>query len=118
MLVASWLTRTLYSASSASVVAVAVRTSRLAEVAIFCAKRSIVGIPNCASVIFSMTFLKEEKNDLMLLRVSCESSTVSFSSSSVSIFACLSATSDSTQEEVSNPEANPLKEIVISVHLI
>ena len=53
------------------------------------------------------------KKDFILSRVSLDSNTVSFSSSSVSIFACFSATSDSTQDDVSNPDANPLNDIVM-----
>ena len=94
-------------------VAIAVNTSKFADVAIFCANKSIVGIPNCASVTFSITVLNDEKNDFILLRVSFDNNTVSFSSSSVSIFACFKATSDSTQDDVSKPDANPLKDIVI-----
>ena len=74
---------------------------------------SIDATPNCASVTFSIIERKDVKKDFILSRVSLDSNTVSFSSSSVSIFACFSATSDSTQDDVSNPDANPLNDIVM-----
>ena len=42
-----------------------------------------------------------------------ESDIDSFFSSSVATFACLNLTSDSTHDEVSSPDANPLNDIVI-----
>ena len=68
---------------------------------------------NLVSVTFSSTDLKEEKKDLMLARASLVEVTRSFSSSSAVTFSCLRATRDSTQEDVSRPEARPLKEIVM-----
>ena len=111
VLVARLSTRILYSASSASVAALAVRIFKSDDVASFWAKISIDATPYFASVTFSITERKELKNDFILFNVSRDKSTVSFCSSSVSIFACFNATSDSTQEEVSNPDANPLNDI-------
>ena len=78
----------------------------------FCVNKSLEATLNFVSVIFSIVVLKEVKKLLILLRVSCESKTVSFSSSSVSTLARLSAVRDSTQELVSNPDVRPLNDIL------
>ena len=56
---------------------------------------------------------KELKKDFILFNVLCDNETCSFSVSSVVTFARFSAVSDSTHDDVSNPDANPLNDIVI-----
>ena len=113
--VARLSTRTSYSPSSASVVARAVTIAASEDVASFCAKISIEGIAKLESVTFSIIVRNDEKNDLILPKVSCKDSTLVFSASYSSTLASLSDTSDSTHDEVSNPDANPLNEILILV---
>ena len=87
--------------------------SRFEEIARFCANKSIEAMLNLESVIFSIVALKELKKDLMLSRVSCENRTCSFCSCSTVTFACFSAVSDLTQDDVSSPDAKPLNDIDI-----
>ena len=70
---------------------------------------------NLVSVTFSIIDLNDEKKDLILVNVSLDNVSFSFSSSSTVTFACFSATSDLTQDEVSKPDANPLKDIDILI---
>ena len=116
MLVASLSTFIVYVLASASGSTEAVSLLVLEEVATFWRNKSIVDTPNFASVTFSTEALNELKIDLMVERVVCESWIFSFFSSSVVTLACLNLTSDSTHDDVSSPDANPLNDIVIFLY--
>ena len=70
---------------------------------------------NYELVIVLMVERKALKNDLMLLNVSCAVKTSSLCSVSVVTFARFNATSDSIQDVVSSPDANPLNDIVTAL---
>ena len=110
---ASLSTLISYFPSSASAFAKAETILAFDEVASFCANKSVEATLNLVSVTFSNKERKEEKNDLILLSASFAVCTAFCSSVREVIFAFLSAVKDSTQEDVSKPDANPLNDIDI-----
>ena len=112
VLEASLSTVISYDLFSASGDTVAVNFDVLDDVAMFWVNMSIDETPNLASVTFSILALNDENIDFIADKVFCDSWIFSFFSSKVATFACLNLTSDSTHDDVSKPDANPLNDIV------